>query len=39
MPKLAKAYADLRGTITEAARAFITEVEDGTFPDAEHSYE
>ena len=39
MPKLAKAYADLRGTITEAARAFIAEVEDGTFPDAEHSYE
>jgi len=37
-PKLAKAYADLRGTITDAATAFVRDVEAGTFPDEEHSY-
>jgi len=37
-PKLAKAYADLRGTITEAAESFVRDVEAGTFPDADHSY-
>lgn len=37
-PKLAKAYADLRSTISQAAAAFAREVEDGTFPDTEHSY-
>ena len=37
-PKLAKAYADLRGTITVAAQAFMRDVESGTFPDADHSY-
>ncbi len=37
-PRFAKAYADL-GTQTErAARAFAREVEEGTFPDEEHSY-
>jgi 3-methyl-2-oxobutanoate hydroxymethyltransferase len=38
VPKLSKKYADLRGTITDAVRAFVREVEDGTFPDEEHSY-
>jgi 3-methyl-2-oxobutanoate hydroxymethyltransferase len=37
-PKLAKAYADLRGTMTKAVEAFITDVERGEFPDTEHSY-
>jgi 3-methyl-2-oxobutanoate hydroxymethyltransferase len=37
-PKLAKAYADLRGTITQAVEAFVADVERGEFPDTEHSY-
>ena len=37
-PKLAKAYADLRGEITRAAKEFAEDVERGTFPDEEHSY-
>jgi 3-methyl-2-oxobutanoate hydroxymethyltransferase len=37
-PKLAKAYADLRGTITEAVTTFVADVEAGRFPDEEHSY-
>jgi 3-methyl-2-oxobutanoate hydroxymethyltransferase len=37
-PKLAKAYADLRGTITDAATHFTSDVEAGTFPDEDHSY-
>lgn len=37
-PKLAKAYADLRGTITDAVNAFTHDVEAGTFPDGDHSY-
>jgi 3-methyl-2-oxobutanoate hydroxymethyltransferase len=37
-PKLAKAYADLRGTMTKAVEAFIADVERGEFPDSEHSY-
>jgi 3-methyl-2-oxobutanoate hydroxymethyltransferase len=37
-PKLAKAYADLRGTMTEAVEAFIADVERGEFPDTDHSY-
>ena len=37
-PKLAKAYADLRGTITAAVEAFVRDVETGAFPDADHSY-
>jgi len=31
-PKHARAYADLRGTILEAARAWSTDVADGSFP-------
>jgi 3-methyl-2-oxobutanoate hydroxymethyltransferase len=37
-PKLAKAYADLRGEMTRAAETFIADVEAGSFPDADHSY-
>jgi 3-methyl-2-oxobutanoate hydroxymethyltransferase len=37
-PKFVKRYADLRSEITAAVRRFAAEVEDGTFPDEEHSY-
>ncbi|MGH2573417.1 MAG: 3-methyl-2-oxobutanoate hydroxymethyltransferase [Actinomycetota bacterium] len=37
-PKFAKRYADLRGVITGAVRAFRHEVAAGVFPDEEHSY-
>ena len=37
-PKLAKAYADVRGTITEAVEAFVSDVESGAFPDPDHTY-
>ena len=37
-PKLAKAYADLHGTITDAVTRFTSDVEAGTFPDGDHSY-
>jgi 3-methyl-2-oxobutanoate hydroxymethyltransferase len=37
-PKLAKAYADLRGQIADAARAFADEVASGAFPDEPHTY-
>ena len=36
-PRHAKAYADLRGTILEAARAYAADVEAGTFPAAEQT--
>jgi 3-methyl-2-oxobutanoate hydroxymethyltransferase len=38
VPKFAKKYADLRGEITGAVRAFADDVEAGTFPDEAHSY-
>jgi 3-methyl-2-oxobutanoate hydroxymethyltransferase len=37
-PKLAKAYANLRQTISDAAAAFTRDVESGSFPDDEHTY-
>jgi 3-methyl-2-oxobutanoate hydroxymethyltransferase len=37
-PKFVKTYADLRGEIGRAVRAFADEVEAGTFPDEAHSY-
>jgi 3-methyl-2-oxobutanoate hydroxymethyltransferase len=37
-PKLAKAYADLRGTMTAAAEAFVADVASGAFPDEAHTY-
>jgi 3-methyl-2-oxobutanoate hydroxymethyltransferase len=36
--KFVKRYADLRGDITRAVQQFAKEVEDGTYPDEEHSY-
>lgn len=38
VPKLAKAYADLRRVIGEAVRAFAEEVAAGAFPDEAHTY-
>jgi 3-methyl-2-oxobutanoate hydroxymethyltransferase len=38
LPTFAKAYADLRGQIAGAARAFASDVEAGVFPDEQHSY-
>ncbi|MEO7752649.1 MAG: 3-methyl-2-oxobutanoate hydroxymethyltransferase [Terracoccus sp.] len=38
-PRFVKQYADLRGTLTEAARTYAAEVESGAFPAAEHSFE
>ncbi len=37
-PRFVKAYADLRGEIERAVRAFARDVELGTFPDEDHSY-
>jgi 3-methyl-2-oxobutanoate hydroxymethyltransferase len=37
-PKLAKAYADLRGTTEKAVEAFVRDVESGAFPDPDHTY-
>jgi 3-methyl-2-oxobutanoate hydroxymethyltransferase len=38
MPRFVKQYADLRGTLTEAARAYAADVAAGTFPASEHSF-
>src|SRR5262245_31772839 len=38
VPKFAKAYADLRETISSAAGAFVADVATGTFPDEAHTY-
>jgi 3-methyl-2-oxobutanoate hydroxymethyltransferase len=38
LPRFARAYADLRGAISEAAGAFAADVAAGRFPDHEHSY-
>ncbi|WP_369211990.1 3-methyl-2-oxobutanoate hydroxymethyltransferase [Streptomyces flavofungini] len=37
MPRFVKQYADLRGVMTNAARAFADEVVDGAFPAPEHA--
>ncbi|HEY7401753.1 MAG TPA: 3-methyl-2-oxobutanoate hydroxymethyltransferase [Actinomycetota bacterium] len=37
-PKLAKAYTNLRETITDAVTRFASDVADGSFPDEDHSY-
>ncbi len=37
-PKFVRPYADLAGEITRAVTAFARDVEQGTFPDADHSY-
>jgi 3-methyl-2-oxobutanoate hydroxymethyltransferase len=38
-PRFVKKYADLRGTLGTAARAYAADVANGTFPAAEHSFE
>ncbi len=38
-PRFVKKYADLRGTLLEAARAYADDVAAGTFPGPEHSFE
>lgn len=38
-PRFVKKYADLRGVLTEAARAYAADVESGAFPAPEHSFE
>ena len=37
-PKFVKRYANLHGSMTEAAGAFFSEVRSGSFPDEEHSF-
>ncbi|WP_153867948.1 3-methyl-2-oxobutanoate hydroxymethyltransferase [Aggregicoccus sp. 17bor-14] len=37
-PKFVKRYTDLHGNISEATRAFFSEVREGVFPDEEHSF-
>jgi 3-methyl-2-oxobutanoate hydroxymethyltransferase len=37
-PKFVKRYANMHGSITEAAGAFFAEVRQGAFPDEEHSF-
>jgi 3-methyl-2-oxobutanoate hydroxymethyltransferase len=38
MPKFVKTYGDLRGALTEAAKAYSEDVVAGTYPSDEHSY-
>jgi 3-methyl-2-oxobutanoate hydroxymethyltransferase len=38
-PRFVKRFADVRAVITEAARAYATEVADGIYPGPEHSFE
>ncbi|MFQ5903370.1 MAG: 3-methyl-2-oxobutanoate hydroxymethyltransferase [Candidatus Binatia bacterium] len=37
-PKFVKRYADLRGVMADAVKNFVAEVQDGKFPDEEHSF-
>lgn len=39
LPRFVKQYADLRGALTDAARAYAEDVVAGTFPAPEHSFE
>jgi 3-methyl-2-oxobutanoate hydroxymethyltransferase len=38
VPRFAKAYANLRGTITEAVVRYRDEVRGGQFPDAKRAF-
>jgi len=38
MPRFVKQYADLRGTLLDAARVYAEEVKAGTFPGPEHTF-
>ena len=37
-PKFAKRYADMKAMMTGAVKGFISEVQEGEFPDEEHSF-
>jgi 3-methyl-2-oxobutanoate hydroxymethyltransferase len=37
-PRFVKRYADLAGTLTDAARRYAAEVRDGEFPGPEHTF-
>jgi 3-methyl-2-oxobutanoate hydroxymethyltransferase len=37
-PKFVRPYANMAGEITAAVSSFARDVEDGNFPDADHSY-
>ncbi|MGI8613306.1 MAG: 3-methyl-2-oxobutanoate hydroxymethyltransferase [Nocardioidaceae bacterium] len=39
LPRFVKQYADVRGELLRAARAYAGEVADGTFPASEHGFE
>jgi 3-methyl-2-oxobutanoate hydroxymethyltransferase len=38
IPKFVKQYADLRGILTDAAQRYKADVDNGEFPNAEHSF-
>ena len=38
-PRFVKRYADLHGVMLDAARQYVADVQDGTFPAQEHSFE
>ena len=38
MPRFVKQYADVRGVLLDAARAYADEVRTGTFPGSEHTF-
>lgn len=39
IPKFVKQYADVRGVLTDAAKAYRADVESGAYPAPEHEYE
>jgi 3-methyl-2-oxobutanoate hydroxymethyltransferase len=39
LPRFVKTYADLRGALLSATRDFASDVVEGTFPTADHSYD
>ncbi|MGV8886201.1 MAG: 3-methyl-2-oxobutanoate hydroxymethyltransferase [Microbacteriaceae bacterium] len=39
IPKFVRQYADLRGVLTDAAKAYRADVESGAYPAPEHEYE
>ena len=38
LPRFVKQYADMRSILSNAAKAYREDVEQGTFPDKEHSF-
>lgn len=38
-PRFVKKYADLRSVISQGVRDYVAEVQDGTFPAPEHTFE